>query len=427
MLITTGAMCNQCAATTQEKTDVEEEGVQEEETGEEAQEEESAQEEETPKEGSTKEESQEEEEDAEEEGGGAEEEETQTAYEEPTIELQVYEGPVYSQADDVCYWRVKAIVTGVPTPTVEFNRDDSNGAWGSKKVQVNLASPTDSYSLQATATNTEGTAIDSIVLAWECNRPPEVIDIVMMGDHFVGKEYTISANAADPDGDTMNYSWSVNGGSLNSSSGNPIKWTMPATEGDYQITVEADDGNGGTDQRKETVVVIEFLAPPITLPIVSSEGGWITSDGDVTTGNFHLVGDSHNNFALRGFVSFDITGLSGATVETAELTVNRDNVSGSLSSFLPLWLVSVNWEPGSSVITASDYNLTGDIIYTFGIHSFFLSSQVMKGRLQDAINAGRNRFQIMLYFQGRDTDNDNSYDYWGYIDSKIKFNVSYTQ
>jgi|GEM_PF-2506617 len=32
----------------------------------------------------------------------------------PTIELDIYEGPDYSKSDDMCYYRVEAVVTGMP-------------------------------------------------------------------------------------------------------------------------------------------------------------------------------------------------------------------------------------------------------------------------------------------------------------------------
>jgi hypothetical protein len=86
----------------------------------------------------------------------------------PTIKLQTYEGPTYSQADKVCYYRIEAIVTGSPTPIVTFSKDDSNGAFGSNKVQVNIANSSQSYALTAKAKNSAGEATDSITLDWGC-------------------------------------------------------------------------------------------------------------------------------------------------------------------------------------------------------------------------------------------------------------------
>ncbi len=53
------------------------------------------------------------------------------------------------------------------------------GAFGSKKAQVNLHSTDETYTLTATATNSEGTATDSITLNWGCEVPesePVVIE-----------------------------------------------------------------------------------------------------------------------------------------------------------------------------------------------------------------------------------------------------------
>ena len=56
----------------------------------------------------------------------------------PTIKLEIYEGPTYSEADNVCYYRIIAGVTGNPSPEITFSKDDSKGTWGKYKVQVNL-------------------------------------------------------------------------------------------------------------------------------------------------------------------------------------------------------------------------------------------------------------------------------------------------
>ncbi len=86
----------------------------------------------------------------------------------PTINLEIYEGPTYSADDGVCYYRIEAIVTGNPVPDVDFSKDDSGGAWGNKKCQVNLNDSSETYTLIAKATNSKGYATDSILLTWGC-------------------------------------------------------------------------------------------------------------------------------------------------------------------------------------------------------------------------------------------------------------------
>ena len=42
----------------------------------------------------------------------------------PTLELEVYDGPDYSEDDGMCYYRVEAISTGTPTPAIEFSESE---------------------------------------------------------------------------------------------------------------------------------------------------------------------------------------------------------------------------------------------------------------------------------------------------------------
>jgi hypothetical protein len=429
VLFATAALCDQFLALGTQVADEDEEDVAEEEsleaveekTEEEAEEEsleEEAEEEADETEG--EEESAEEEEPA---GEEEEEEEIQTAFEEPTIELEVYEGPLYSSADDVCYWRVQAIVYGVPTPTVEFTRDDSNGAWGSKKAQINLTNPGDSFTLQATATNSEGSGTDSIVLTWECNRPPEISDIIMTEEYFLETNYTISVSAADPDGDTLTYAWSVSGGGLSSATGETVEWTTPSTTGTYQVTVEADDGNGGTDIRTKSVEVKELVARELL--IETDEGGEISKLGTVFhKGIYHRVGDISENEGIKGFVSFDLRNMEGATIRSARLTCSSYASNGDASDFRPLWVASAFWGPRP--LFSTDYRLSSEPIDNFNAANFMTSNPKLKIQIQNAINMDRDRFQIILYFTSMETDNDGMADYWKYQDSDISLFIEYT-
>jgi hypothetical protein len=83
----------------------------------------------------------------------------------PALKLIVYEGPVIVQDSNMCYYRVKAIVTGNPAPIIKFSKDDSNGAWGKNIAQVNLKNG-ESYNLAVTAFNTIGTVTKHINLTW---------------------------------------------------------------------------------------------------------------------------------------------------------------------------------------------------------------------------------------------------------------------
>jgi hypothetical protein len=162
-LFSFSALCSDWKATGDE-VDVEEEAAAEEE--EEAEEEAAAEEEEEAEEEAAAEEEEEAEEEAE------EEEEEKTA---PTIDLEIYLDA--TPTDGICYYRVQANVTGNPSPSVSWNKDDSGGAWGSRKAQVNLHDPSETFTLVGTATNSEGTATASIELSWGCAIPePEILE-----------------------------------------------------------------------------------------------------------------------------------------------------------------------------------------------------------------------------------------------------------
>jgi len=83
----------------------------------------------------------------------------------PTLKIIVYEGPVIVQDNELCYYRVKAIVTGNPAPFIKFSRDDSGGVWGKNIAQINLKNG-ESYDLVVTAVNSAGSAKKHMVLTW---------------------------------------------------------------------------------------------------------------------------------------------------------------------------------------------------------------------------------------------------------------------
>ncbi len=183
----------------------------------------------------------------------------------PTINLVIHLGPVYSSADNVCYYRVRANVTGTPTPRIVWSRDDSGGAWGRDIAQVNLHSPTETYTLTATATNSAGSANASITLSWGCNRPPEIQWIDPLEGFYTGLNYAINAFATDPDGDRLTYQWNISCGTF--SVADPyigrMVWTTPTSPCTCTLTLTVNDGRGGTDTQIETVQVTTPNRPPV--------------------------------------------------------------------------------------------------------------------------------------------------------------------
>jgi len=350
----------------------------------------------------------------------------------PTITLEIYEGPIYSSADNTCYYRIKANVTGKPAPDVEFSKDDSGGAWGKYKVQVNLDSPSDTYTLEATVKNSSGSQSDSITLKWGCNRSPVIADIKfhnVSGNIYTGERYEISVEASDLDGGELYYRWSVNGGKIDSPNSNPTHWVTPGSAGKYQLEVEVEDSSGGMAAMAKTVVVeqLEF-GTNIDLPVASAEGGYIVYDNRVMQGGVLYTGDSvFSNAHCKGYISFDITGLAGATIDNASIYFDNKSVLGDPSFYKIFLIYSVFW--GASPIELSDYNIFGDEIVSYPVSTgpdFSCGNTKLRMELQEAINLGRERFQVMIDVNSASSDGDDSWDGLEYSQSGVNLSVGYT-
>jgi outer membrane protein OmpA-like peptidoglycan-associated protein len=76
----------------------------------------------------------------------------------------------------------------------------------------------------------------------------------------VGRTSTLTAEATDPDGDTLTYRWSAPAGTLQSPGDRQTLWTAPQQEGPVQATVTVNDGRGGTASNS---VTLQVTRPPV--------------------------------------------------------------------------------------------------------------------------------------------------------------------
>jgi len=278
-----------------------------------------------------------------------EKEEAEEEKEAPTISLSIYEGPTYSPSDNLCYYRIKATVTGNPGPTVEWNKDDSGGTWGTKKAQVNLHDPDETYTLIATATNSEGTDTASIELSWGCeveNQDPVISEITLMGTKYTNIEYTISTAASDPDGDSLTYKWVITNprgdpnGTISNDSASVMKWTTPPTPGEYRIEVSVDDGKGGEANAYEIVDVHFFY----DLLAKAPSANWSNGTGDNHLWNAGL--DDIRGFACyRNNITLEDDITYTKVLETHPQWINNGVIGGEYLDIIKI--------PGGARFTAS--------------------------------------------------------------------------
>jgi hypothetical protein len=376
----------------------------------------------------------------------------------PSLKLQIYEGPTYSAEDQTCSYSVKAVLTGDPTPVVQFSRDDSKGTLGPKTTLISLKRNATSYTLTATARNEYGTAMDSLTINWGCNMPPVISEIKLSSDIvYVNKEYELSVTATDPDKDTLTYKWTVAGGTLSADNAPAVKWTAPAAPENYQVKVDIKDSKGALTSKTISVYVGSEKAPETTAPVTTAppdttpqttapattapsttspqlstfdvpkkpgEGGYLEYGGETFAGSNVYAGDSASNKPCVGFVSFDITPLAGKTVTAASLTFTGSSVQGNPLSYCDsFWLNAVDW--GAEPITQGDFNLPGVAIQSFTGPTITCNADKLKTGIQNAITAGKTRFQIRVHFSGPYTNNDSKKDGWEYAQQSINLNVTY--
>ncbi len=88
------------------------------------------------------------------------------------------------------------------------------------------------------------------------NRPPTVKARCEPCTVEVGRQLTASADAQDPDGDTLSYRWSAPTGTFTNPAIRQTPWTAPGQVGAVPLTVTVDDGRGMTASDTVTVQVI---------------------------------------------------------------------------------------------------------------------------------------------------------------------------
>ena len=88
------------------------------------------------------------------------------------------------------------------------------------------------------------------------NRPPTVRARCEPCTVEVGKVSTVTADASDPDGDTLTYRWSAASGTLTNPGDRQTPWTAPMQEGPVPITIEVRDSKGATATDAVTIQVV---------------------------------------------------------------------------------------------------------------------------------------------------------------------------
>jgi len=201
----------------------------------------------------------------------------------------------------------------------------------------------------------------------------------------------------------------------------------PESEEEETVEEEPAEGEEDAEEEEETVEEIEemedleeedatvqVIEQTIELSVEIYEGGYLIENEEVLHKYdfIQYAGDTENNNHCKGFISYNLSPLLGMTVNSAVFRLSPFVEQGNPSSFYPISFYATEW--GERPIVSSDFNLSGILFHQSNTEGIDCTSIDLKNELQSAINNGKSRFQIIFYFTGVESDNDNEWDGWTY-------------
>ncbi len=105
----------------------------------------------------------------------------------------------------------------------------------------------------------------------------------------------ISANATDPDGDSLTYSWSSSEGTI-TGTGDTVTFSAPQSGGQFTVTVTVSDGQGG--EAEEQIVIT--VGATVEGTIINARTGSPVANVSVTVDGITQATGAQGHFAITG-------------------------------------------------------------------------------------------------------------------------------
>jgi hypothetical protein len=263
------------------------------------------------------------------------------------------EGPVYLQEQDIFYYRVKVKVDKENSNlSVEFNRDDCNGAWGPYVAQVNL-NPEEKFVLTVTIPSLYISKSFTLV---GLHGPATSNVIAMPNPVAVNNSVTITANIDD----TAIGGFNIDSAEYSLDDGN--SWVqLKAFDGKFDDVSE----NVSSDFNADTPGVFNLLVRGIDvngnigdpvktkLVVYDPENGFVIGDGWINSPEGAYTADTF----LTGKATFSFVSkyLEGDTVPTGNIDFKFEAANLYFSSS------RYNWLAITMDGTDSEFNGTGTV------------------------------------------------------------------
>ena len=274
------------------------------------------------------------------------------------------------------------------------------------------------------------------------------IDEAVQGGYFdelpsaeaEGAEITVSVQASDSDGDALQYisydslgtDFEVNVIDNNNAE---IFWAVPVIVGPYRLVIEVLDDKGGKDSY---AVDMTFYDSSEDLPaegvnevspeLVYDETGMIEANGSRAITGYVYAGDMHDSDEyFNGYISFDISDLTGIEVVSVTLTMNLDSEHGNRSYLGNLRIGTIDY--GTGALSASDADIPAELLVSLPNSTTHISysSDELADELQKNINSGKDRFQLKLYWSHPGSNLDDASDGLIYAQDDIHLAVQYIE
>jgi cytoskeletal protein RodZ len=164
----------------------------------------------------------------------------------------------------------------------------------------------------------------------------------------------------------------------------------------------------------------------VDLPYVEAECANIYGN-HVYVDSVLMPGDSGNlNYEVRSFISFDISQLADATIESAKISGKSSAVKGTpIAKYGPMIIKAVYW--GARAVSLDDFSLDGIEITNNSKNNFSKTLEVLKDDLQKVVDSGINRYQLCFYFEMPQADGDGEADDIYYPLEDIDLSVTYSK
>jgi hypothetical protein len=328
--------------------------------------------------------------------------------------------PVQSQTTPGGTVAIESSIINPGNSALNYKWSSTGGGFGSSGQNNIWQAPAQPGVYEITLTVDDGkgaTAQSRTSVTVSNNRAPVIIKLSSERDAVTpGGSTAIICSASDPDGDNLRYSWTAADGSI-SGKDDRVSWISPNKVGDIAITCVVSDSKGG-EAKQSVLVKVVPTSGTITINLVRTESGTVSSNGDKDTNRLR-AGDDDRNVAYRAFLSYDIFSLNKTNVREAKLKFGPASIAGdpfSALGGLRLWKVSY----GEGL---PDYDITGDTLFAAG--AVFSSSPRevdVTNEIRSLAAAGASRLQLeALFIKGSNGSKVGDFIEWPDVTLAITF------